>query len=475
MHFDALRPTVFRLFLLWELLVFLVAFVGGFLALHDAGAIAISTYASPIYYAIFAGLAFLWHALLEAIGLYNSRRLVSRANEIVGALIAVTVAAGFLALLGALLGHPTNLTPFLLWFLVLGSLLMIGGRLAARILLRIARAYGRNLRFVTVVGAGPEGRRLARSLMDATASGYRLNGLFDAPGMLELVRGDLGPVRDLTGLSDHLMHDHVDEVLIALPLETHYDTVRAVMAQCRRVGVSARLIWPETDDSQTQPTAIEFIGTGVTSLYFPYVPSRGWLGDVKTLVDTTLIALALPLMVPLLLAVAVLIKLDSRGPVFFRQTRVGRNKQPFQLFKFRTMVENAESLQPELEEKNEAGGPVFKIRQDPRVTKVGQFLRRSSIDELPQLINVIRGEMSIVGPRPLPLRDVERFEHDWHARRFSVKPGLTCSWVLAGRSELEFDAWVQLDLDYIDNWSLQRDLMIFLRTIPVVLRRSGAF
>lgn len=475
MRFSAARRYVFRMFQIWEVAVFVAAFLAGFLALHDTGLIAIETYAHPVYYAIFLGLALLWHVLIEAMGLYNSRRLVSRANEALSALIAVTVAGGFLALSGALIGQPTNLAPFLIWFLATGSILMIAGRMFARIMLRAARAYGRNLRFVTVVGAGPQGRRLARDLLTSPASGYRLNGLFDAPGMLEMLPQGIGPGRDLDELADHLMHDPVDEVLIALPLETRYDTVRRVMEQCRRVGVSARLVWPDSEHAGPRPTAVEPIGNGVTSLYFANTPSWGWHGRAKTAMDVTLASAALLLLSPFLIAVAIAIKIDSPGPVFFRQTRAGRNKQHFGLFKFRTMVQDAEALQAALEDRNEAGGPVFKIRNDPRITRLGAFLRRYSIDELPQLINVVRGEMSLVGPRPLPLRDVERFEQDWHSRRFSVKPGLTCSWVLAGRSELEFDAWVRMDLDYIDNWSLRRDLMICLHTIPVVFRGSGAY
>ena len=224
-----------------------------------------------------------------------------------------------------------------------------------------------------------------------------------------------------------------------------------------------------------QPSAVEVIGFNTPSLVYANAPCRGWHGHAKTVMDYSLAGVAILALAPVLLIVAALIKLDSPGPVFFTQYRAGKNKQPFRLIKFRTMVQDAEARQASLETLNEAGGPVFKIRNDPRVTRVGQFLRRTSIDELPQLINVLRGDMSLVGPRPLPFRDVERFQQAWHSRRFSVKPGLTCSWVLAGRSELEFDTWVRLDLDYIDSWSLLRDLRICLQTIPALIRGSGAY
>jgi lipopolysaccharide/colanic/teichoic acid biosynthesis glycosyltransferase len=181
------------------------------------------------------------------------------------------------------------------------------------------------------------------------------------------------------------------------------------------------------------------------------------------------------MLLPLFLAIAAVIKLNGSGPVFFTQSRVGQSKRPFKMYKFRTMVNNAEERLSDLEHMNEISGPVFKLKNDPRVTPVGKLLRKSSLDELPQLINVLRGEMSLVGPRPLPLRDYEGFSQDWQRRRFSIRPGLTCLWQIAGRSSIPFETWMQLDLQYIDRWSFWLDLQILMRTIPAVLRRVGAF
>jgi lipopolysaccharide/colanic/teichoic acid biosynthesis glycosyltransferase len=177
---------------------------------------------------------------------------------------------------------------------------------------------------------------------------------------------------------------------------------------------------------------------------------------------------------PLMLAIAIAIKLTSRGPVLFTQDRYGYLKRLFRMYKFRTMVAGAEWLQSELETRNEASGPVFKISDDPRLTLVGRFLRRSSLDELPQLWNVLTGEMSLVGPRPLPVRDVGRFVEPWLMRRFSVRPGVTCLWQISGRSNVGFERWIALDLEYIDRWSLGLDFTILLRTVPAVLRGTGA-
>ena len=184
--------------------------------------------------------------------------------------------------------------------------------------------------------------------------------------------------------------------------------------------------------------------------------------------------LLLVLFAPLFTLIAIAIKLDSEGPVCFVQDRVGFNKRRFRMIKFRTMRANAEAQMNELEHLNEKAGPIFKIRNDPRVTRVGRWLRKTSIDELPQLINVLLGDMSLVGPRPLSVRDASRMEEVWQKRRFSVKPGLTCLWQVSGRSNLSFDQWMELDLEYIDHWSLGLDASILLRTIPAIVMARGA-
>jgi lipopolysaccharide/colanic/teichoic acid biosynthesis glycosyltransferase len=185
-------------------------------------------------------------------------------------------------------------------------------------------------------------------------------------------------------------------------------------------------------------------------------------------------AAALVLLAPLFAVVAILIRCTSDGPVFYFQERVGLNKRRFLICKFRTMVPNADKMIGQLEKLNEASGPVFKIKDDPRITAIGKLLRRTSIDELPQLLNVLRGDMSLVGPRPLPVRDYEGFAKDWQRRRFSVRPGITCLWQINGRSGIPFEQWMKLDLQYMDEWSLWLDLKILVRTIPAVLKGTGA-
>lgn len=195
---------------------------------------------------------------------------------------------------------------------------------------------------------------------------------------------------------------------------------------------------------------------------------------MKRLLDVIISLFCIMCFAPIFLLTAILIKLTSPGPVFFAQRRLGLNKRVFSVYKFRTMVQGAQEKQAGLEHLNEVTGPVFKIKNDPRITTIGKFLRKTSIDELPQLFNVLKGDMSMVGPRPLPLRDCRGFDKDWHRRRFSIRPGITCLWQVSGRSSVQFERWMELDLEYIDRCSIWLDLKILIRTIPAVLKGSGA-
>ena len=195
---------------------------------------------------------------------------------------------------------------------------------------------------------------------------------------------------------------------------------------------------------------------------------------MKRAIDLIFSLGALVVLSPLLVIVAVVIKLDSRGPVFFRQNRVGLKRKLFKMHKFRTMHVDSEERIKEIEDQNEVNGAAFKMLNDPRVTRVGKTIRKLSLDELPQFIDVLKGKMSLVGPRPLPIRDVERFDKSWQKRRFSVKPGLTCLWQINGRHEIDFEHWMELDLQYIDNWSLSLDFDILMKTLPAALRGTGA-
>jgi exopolysaccharide biosynthesis polyprenyl glycosylphosphotransferase len=270
-----------------------------------------------------------------------------------------------------------------------------------------------------------------------------------------------------------MLHDHAINGVILSGKHTYFEQIENVIKVCELEGVE---VWLVADFFTTQISRTSFDELlGRPLLVFRTAPEGSWTGLIKQLMDffgalASLVLAAIPMLI-----IALLIKLFSPGPVFFRQQRSGLNGAPFTLYKFRTMVTNAEQFKHELESMNEMSGPVFKVTNDPRVTRIGKFLRKWSLDELPQLFNVLRGEMSLVGPRPLPVDEVRRFNDLAHRRRLSVKPGITCLWQVSGRNQIaDFKEWVRLDLEYIDNWSLWLDVKILLRTIPAVFIATGA-
>jgi len=270
-----------------------------------------------------------------------------------------------------------------------------------------------------------------------------------------------------------LLHDHSANGVILSAKHTMFGQVERVIQACELEGVE---VWLLADFFKTQISQTAFDDfEGRPMLVFRSTPEASWQSLAKQAIDVVGACFLLFLSSPLLLGVALLIKVTSRGPVLFRQQRAGLNGKPFVMMKFRSMMTDAEQRKHELEVLNEMTGPVFKLSNDPRITPVGRFIRKYSIDEFPQLMNVVRGEMSLVGPRPLPVDEVRRFDDLAHRRRLSVKPGLTCLWQVSGRNDLhDFTDWVRLDLEYIDNWSLWLDLKILCRTIPVVLLGTGA-
>jgi exopolysaccharide biosynthesis polyprenyl glycosylphosphotransferase len=270
-----------------------------------------------------------------------------------------------------------------------------------------------------------------------------------------------------------LLHEHSVNGVIINARHNYFERVESAIRTCELEGVE---VWLIADFFRTQISHTsfdEFHGRPV--LVFRTAPDASWQGVLKQVIDFTVSLVAVLCLSPIFVLIGLAIKLTSPGPILFRQRRCGLNGQPFTILKFRTMETNAEQRKHELAAMNEMSGPVFKMKNDPRITPVGRFLRKFSIDEFPQFYNVLRGEMSLVGPRPLPVDEVKRFDDFAHRRRLSVKPGLTCLWQVSGRNNVsDFGDWVRLDLEYIDNWSLWLDLKIMWRTIPVLLVGAGA-
>ena len=425
-------------------------------------------------FVLFFALLGTWHLLFVSLGVYQSQRTASQEEEfkcIFRATSGATISVGLLALMFRIrMVTPTYLVVF--WFLT--TCIILVSRWGLRFILESFRRRGRNIRHVLIVGTNPRAVKFARQIESKPESGYRVIGFADEPwnGLQEFLQGPHRLACDLQHVALFLRKAVVDDVVIGLPIRSYYEQSSAIAALCEIHGIVVQFLPGLFNLKLARPHAEEFEGDTLISLSTGHMD--GWPVILKRILDITISLAMLVFLSPLLLVVAALIKLTSEGPVFFMQDRLGLNKRRFRICKFRTMVADAEQKQVALEHLNEQQGPVFKIQADPRITPLGRILRKTSIDELPQLFNVLKGEMSLVGPRPLPFRDYEGFDQDWHRRRFSVRPGITCLWQISGRNSIGFDKWMELDMRYIDEWSLWLDFRILASTIPAVLKGTGA-
>jgi exopolysaccharide biosynthesis polyprenyl glycosylphosphotransferase len=327
--------------------------------------------------------------------------------------------------------------------------------------------------YFLIVGCGARAREIASLLEESRGMGLRLIGFVDpehenAPAPAKLGRYEVFPLASI----DAILRDRViDEIVFAVNMQ-ELARLEPMMRHCANLGIKTRVQLEFLPAAYSRVYLEKFRDMQLLSL--SSAPDSELRLFFKRVLDIAIAFFFLLVFWPLLAIIALAIRITSPGPVLFRQTRCGLGGRRFMLYKFRSMVNNAEQLRAELHQLNELDGPVFKISDDPRITPVGRWLRRFSFDELPQLWNVLRGDMSFVGPRPAVPHEVEQYE-PWQLRRLRMRPGLTCIWVLEGRSHLDFNRWMQLDLRYIDTWSLWLDLKIFLRTIPIVLSGRGAY
>ena len=427
-------------------------------------------------FVIFSGLLLVWHIIFRRYRMYGSRRLSSRWE--VTADIAKATSLGTLSImLAAVVFRIVMITPmFLVVFWTTSTVTTIMSRLTLRYVLRRIRLRGRNLRDMLIVGTNEQAVQFARKIERAGELGYRVIGFADEewPGLAEFHNSGYRLACGFADLRDFLRANVVDEVAIALPMRSLHSQASRVVAICEEQGIILRLVSNIFNLKLARSKSEDFEGDSHITHYTGKIAAEEWPLEVKRTVDILISAILIVILSPVFLLTAILIKLTSPGPILFMQKRLGLNKRGFHICKFRTMVPDAEQKMKDVEHLNEVSGPVFKIKNDPRITPIGKFLRRTSIDELPQLFNVLKGDMSLVGPRPLPVRDYVGFSEDWQRRRFSVRPGITCLWQISGRNSIPFEKWMELDLQYIDGWSLWLDLQILVKTIPAVLRGSGA-
>ncbi len=424
------------------------------------------------YSALFVGLSLVLLLTFNANKVYNIGRSTSWVDEVYR--IANGVFVGTIFVMAATFGlRPLAFSRLLFLYdavLIIVFLGLIRG--LRRFLESRLRARGINVTNLLIVGAGDIGRAVMRAVFAQPHLGFRVVGFVDNDSDLGVT--DIGRFKALGSLSqlDNILESReIHEVIVTLPWSDQQEISQLVSA-CERRGVRARIVPDMFQLNLSRVSVEELGGIPLIGLKVTRFTESGMLA--KRTLDVLVSAAILPLVIPVFLLIALLVRLESTGPIFFTQIRVGRLGQKFKIYKFRSMAVDAESQQDELTQLNQAAAPLFKIPEDPRLTWMGKWLRRSSLDELPQLINVLQGDMSIVGPRPGLPKEVKQYKH-WHRQRLDVLPGITGLWQVSGRSDIAFDEMCLLDIYYIENWSLPLDVILILRTIPKVFMGRGAY
>jgi exopolysaccharide biosynthesis polyprenyl glycosylphosphotransferase len=405
-------------------------------------------------------------------GLYNLRQGVSWFDELTAIVNGTTTGIVIMVVL-VFVSRPTFYSRLI--FFYAGALIVVLlslSRLVKNIWLRHMRRRGIGVARAVIVGAGEVGRTVMRTMVAHPDLGYEIVGFVDddpAKGTTDI--GRFKGLGSLDSLAILVQDEAIDEVIITLPWQYHRK-IMAIMAQCERENVRARIV-PDLFQMTLSRMSINEMA-GIPLIGVKQVRISPLTRFLKRAIDVVFSLSVLILTAPLMALIALAIKMDSPGPILFRQDRVGQGGRPFTLYKFRSMTIGAENQKDLLRDLNEADGPIFKIKDDPRVTRVGRWLRRFSLDELSQCYNVLRGDMSIIGPRPPLPEEVAEYQ-PWHMRRLDIAPGITGLWQVSGRSELPFDEMALLDIYYVEHWNPTLDLKILLRTIPTILFGDGAY
>jgi exopolysaccharide biosynthesis polyprenyl glycosylphosphotransferase len=422
-----------------------------------------------------AGLVFGWVIIFSLIIHYDANRFTTLGSSIWAIVKATTCSAFLLFVIGTSLDISKLPAKVILYFWATTTLTGIGSRVVLRWILTAVRKSGFNCRQVVFVGTDAHALGLAHDIETHPELGCRVVGFISDD--VKAVGGMVSPsdawpvIGSVDNIKAFLEKGSVDEVIICLSIKEGFNQIFRVFELCRELGVVVRLIPRESDLQVLSRLQIESFGNFRVVTFFRERLLLQLL--LKRIMDVVISGFMLLVLSPLMLTIAAIIKFTSPGGAFFVQERVGMNRRKFKLLKFRSMCADAEARKKDLAAANEMDGPVFKIKNDPRITPIGRFIRKTSIDELPQLINVLKGEMSLVGPRPPLLSEVDQYE--WlHRRRLSIKPGITCLWQVSGRNTVTFRRWMEMDKEYVENWSIWLDVKILARTLPVVLLRRGA-
>jgi len=462
---------LFVLLMFWDALAIIAVFFGALLLPSISGGPALhrlSDVDSSIWIMAAAGLVS-WPIVFRTMDLYASMRTAELTRILLRVLVAGVATSTILAAIAFVTSAPVQ--PY---FPVVCGMTQAGILALARLFLflplRAARRHGRNFRNVLIVGTGPRASHVKRSIEARPDWGLRVVGFVDDQDTAVDPSLHNAKIFKLESMPDLLRDQVIDRVIIAYP-RSMLARLSPVVGVCASAGIPFTMLADLFGDYLPPPQATQF--GALAALEFAPVHHSPAMLAVKRLVDIVGAALALIAMAPVLALAALAIRLGDGGPILFRQIRCGLNGRPFTMLKLRTMCEDAEARKVLMADLNECEGPIFKMREDPRITRVGKVLRKLSIDELPQFWNVLRGDMSLVGPRPPVPQEVIEYKV-FERRRLSMRPGITCIWQVSGRSKIGFDQWVQLDVKYIDSWSLSLDFLILLRTLPAVLKGDGA-
>ena len=387
------------------------------------------------------------------------------------ALKASLIASGLFMAFVLVTGSLSDSRYQIILFSALSAALIISLRFVIVTLLHYYRKRGYNYQTVLIAGTGNMAREFADRILNKLHFGLKIIGFLDLEKRRELWRyRDIPCVGQLDDLPGILQNNQVDFVVFAVGLE-HLGRIQSSLSICEEMGIRVSVLADFFRMRFARRRIESFFGAPM--IWYDPAPALGLGMVMKNIADRVLAFTGIALAAPLMAVAAFFVKISSPGPVIFKQPRCGLNGRIFTLYKFRTMVRDAERIKKDLMRFNEVDGAAFKMKNDPRITPIGKFLRKASIDELPQLFNILKGDMSFVGPRPPLAAEVSNYDR-WQRRKLSMRPGLTCLWQISGRSDVSFEEWMRLDLQYIDNWSLWKDAKILARTVPAVLRGTGA-
>lgn len=472
-----IQPTLWPYFLLIsDVTLVFVAFFSAYLLRYRLQWFRTVEPASDLSFAEYAPFTIALLVIMPAIfalsGIYPYRKRRGLFEEVYDIAVAATMGV-ILLIIASLIFRPLLYSRLIFLYTAFGITLLLG---VSRLIILQARLHLRRydigVERMLLVGAGDVGRMVMRNVVARPSLGYSVVGFLDDSPTKSYT--DIGPFRALGPVENFdqvLRTQQIDSIIVCLPWQSHR-RIQRLLRSCELNNVLAHVV-PDFFQLTRDQIEIEDLN-GVPLISRRKVSLQGWNLAVKRVLDLIFTFLMGLIMSPLILAVSAAIWLETRGSILYTQTRIGKDGKPFEIYKFRSMVEGAHAMRHELEDYNESSGPLFKLREDPRCTRVGRFIRRFSLDEFPQMINVVRGEMSWVGPRPNLPEEVGQYD-EWHKKRLSVNSGMTGLWQVSGRSDLTFDEMVLLDIYYTENWSIFMDLGIMLRSLPAMMRGSGAY